>query len=44
MKTDTRLGWVGPQASYMDAQLAKVMGAMESLSLMDETIITLWGE
>jgi len=28
----------------MDAQLAKVMGAMESLSLMDETIITLWGE
>ena len=31
-------------ASFMDAQLAKVMGAMDSLELMDETIITLWGD
>jgi hypothetical protein len=31
-------------ASFMDAQLAKVMSAMESLELMDETIITLWGD
>ena len=30
-------------ASFMDAQLAKVMGAMETLQLMDNTVIALWG-
>ena len=30
-------------ASFMDAQLAKVMGAMENLELMDNTVIALWG-
>lgn len=30
-------------ASFMDAQLAKVMGAMERLQLMDNTVIALWG-
>ena len=30
-------------ASFMDAQLGKVMGAMENLGLMDNTVIALWG-
>eukprot|EP01048_Picozoa_sp_COSAG05_P014040 COSAG05_NODE_1556_length_4568_cov_2.886776_2_plen_77_part_00 len=31
-------------ASFMDAQLAKVMGVAESLDLMDNTVIALWGD
>ena len=31
-------------ASFMDAQLKKVMDTMQNLQLMDSTVITLWGD
>ena len=31
-------------ASFMDAQLKKVMDTMQELQLMDSTVITLWGD